>query len=670
MEIDPRISQFLEEAQEDICEKYSLLDYLSEFDQDFTVLDEFARGGMKKIVKVHDNRTDRILAMAKPLDSTDKNSVERFLAEAFLTARIEHPNIITVHHIGLDDDTVPFFTMELKDGDDLWDILEKLKAGDKDYCERYSESDLLEIFIKVCDAIAYAHSQGVLHLDIKPANVQVASFGEVKVCDWGLGVFYQNSAGSGSHHIDVDLLNFNHFSDTYNGTPGYMAPEQLNRSIEITPRADIYALGALLHAILTLEISYGGSTQTLIGNTKLGTLHRLHHNIPRSLSAVIEKAMALDPEDRYQDVIELRNEVRRYLSSFPTRAEGASLMRKCAFFYRRNKTFCRTVFSSFAILMSVFIVYQVKLLQKEEDLRQTQQEAKTYLQQVEEEKEISTTVTRSYTDEILFINNMLSGIAIYSPKVDLILYEELINKLNAAIAANPNERKLVLEKALILFICQRYNECYETMKNMPQNYGKYYGKIRDLAKKYGAFKKDSEILTLKEISTLIREFADGSNKPIQYKGLLIKMVYFERNRRTEKRNDPPGIRDLLHVLNPEWKGPLRYEWYSRTLSVDLTGLEIASHLILGNQNRSFFEWFDFSNLVILGGGDKINYFNKMSFYTIDMRRVDDALDAHTIANFPVLREVIVLPGQVDEKFKEILREKNVRVVEKELGVDL
>ena len=140
-------------------------------------------GGMKKIVHCRDLFTDRDVAMAVPKDDLDGEGIDRFIEEARITASLEHPNIVPVHELSVDEGQ-PFFTMKILGGENLGEVIKKMNQAE--YKERYTSQYMLEIFLKICDAIAFAHSKGILHLDIKPSNIQINEYGDVLVCDWGL----------------------------------------------------------------------------------------------------------------------------------------------------------------------------------------------------------------------------------------------------------------------------------------------------------------------------------------------------------------------------------------------------------------------------------------------------------------------------------------------------
>ena len=158
------------------------------FDDILTVEERYCQssvinqGGMKKILKTTDSLTNRPVAKAILIDFEDLHKTENFLREARLTAALEHSNIIPVYDIGVDETEGPYFIMKLVGGRNLGSILKSLSAKEKD--TEYSLQDLMEIFLKVCDAVAYAHSKGIIHLDLKPENIQIDDYGEVLVCDW------------------------------------------------------------------------------------------------------------------------------------------------------------------------------------------------------------------------------------------------------------------------------------------------------------------------------------------------------------------------------------------------------------------------------------------------------------------------------------------------------
>jgi serine/threonine protein kinase len=217
--------------------------------QRYYVLGEFARGGLGRILEVRDLRLGRTVAVKQMLEERGADAV-RFVREAMITARLEHPAVVPVHDIGRWPSGEPFYTMKRVSGRSLRDVI----AGARTLAGRLA---LLPNVIAVADAIAYAHSQGIIHRDLKPANVLVGAFGETVVIDWGLakdlGAAGDDAgpagavSSSGGHTIVGAVM----------GTPLYMPPEQAGGTM-VDERADVYALGAILYEVLAGQPPYHG----------------------------------------------------------------------------------------------------------------------------------------------------------------------------------------------------------------------------------------------------------------------------------------------------------------------------------------------------------------------------------------------------------------------------
>lgn len=148
--------------------------------------EEIARGGMGAVLQANDQKLGRSVAMKVMLRRASTEQVHRFLQEARVLGQLSHPNIVPVYDLGRDDNGTIFYTMKLVQGETLNDIIKRLRDGDKEAFERYPLNTLLTIFLKVCDAVGFAHSRNIIHRDLKPHNVMVGEFGEVLVMDWGL----------------------------------------------------------------------------------------------------------------------------------------------------------------------------------------------------------------------------------------------------------------------------------------------------------------------------------------------------------------------------------------------------------------------------------------------------------------------------------------------------
>ncbi len=292
-------------------------------------------GGMKGVLLVHDRDTDRDVAMAIMPDFRErpKSDLERFVREAKVTAKLEHPNIISIYDIGIDRSGSPYFTMQYLRGMSLDTLLRRIAQGDS-RVEKYKLDRLLMIFLRICNAVDFAHSRHVCHLDLKPANINIGDFGEVQVIDWGLArATTQEGVLTGTR------------SENNRGTPGFLAPELFDadpaRKADL--RADVFSLGAILYAILALKAPLSGlPMEETLKRTAAGAIpfpsSIANHNrkIPAALEAVAMKALSPNPDDRYPNVAELKAEIRAYNAGFATQAEHATTPQKLNLFFWRN----------------------------------------------------------------------------------------------------------------------------------------------------------------------------------------------------------------------------------------------------------------------------------------------------------------------------------------------
>ena len=328
-----------------------------------------AEGGMKIISRVKDSASLRSVAMAE-LKKKDMNpeKILNFYNEARVTALLEHPNIVPVYEIGHKDD-VPYFIMKEIQGETLGFILKRIKEGDEQYLERYSLSTLLNIFLKVCDAISYAHSRRIVHLDLKPDNIHVGSFGEVLVIDWGLAKNLDSDPLKKHRQVVTSEIDIENTLDGFvKGTIGYMAPEQARgENSSKDERTDIYSLGAILYSILTQRSPYSSKdikkALALISAGEYKPLDENKH--PAALCAVIKKAMAHDKKNRYQTVAALSHEIQLYSMGFATKAQEANTADQFKLFLKRHSLTMMMLASFLMILLVAGVIFILNLQEKE-----------------------------------------------------------------------------------------------------------------------------------------------------------------------------------------------------------------------------------------------------------------------------------------------------------------
>jgi serine/threonine-protein kinase len=278
---------------------------------------EIARGGQGVIRKVFDRRLERYVAL-KVIDPELANrpdSLGRFLDEARVTGQLDHPNIVPIYDLIGEGASARRFVMKLVEGETLAARLARSgRGGELDLPK------LLEIFLKVCDAIAFAHSRGVIHRDLKPENVMIGEFGQVYVMDWGIAMVRPPVARDGAIDEARPRRTVVDEPGTVIGTSAYMAPEQAwGRTDEIDERTDVFGLGAILYAILAGMPPYPGPGDTDAMAQARDASPRPPHEAargrtpPLAVSQIAMRALARERVDRYQSVLELRGEVERFL---------------------------------------------------------------------------------------------------------------------------------------------------------------------------------------------------------------------------------------------------------------------------------------------------------------------------------------------------------------------
>ncbi len=325
----------------------------------YTIIDAIAVGGMGAVLKAHDNHASRDVAMKIVVSpETESLVVQRFIRESRILASLEHPNIVPLHDIGSSPLGDPYFTMKLIQGESLADILYQLRMKMPEYLEYYTLPVLLDIIVKVCDGVGFAHSRNIVHLDLKPHNILVGAFGEVLLLDWGLATILGDRTAESDHYDDGEggtpnvqpdqpKYDYGRFTadGTIKGTPGFMAPEQADGNVaEVDQQSDVFSLGAIVYMTLTLKTPIVGENfseivqHTIDGNFVPPGRRSRQEPVAAELEAIVMKAMSVDKSGRFDSVDALRDALNGYLMGNMTLTEGTgSLDRLLAACSRRKR---------------------------------------------------------------------------------------------------------------------------------------------------------------------------------------------------------------------------------------------------------------------------------------------------------------------------------------------
>ncbi|MCM8531987.1 MAG: serine/threonine protein kinase [Lentisphaeraceae bacterium] len=545
------LGNFCEESFEDSWEdREAKEEYDAERYQDKEFI---ASGSQKNVFKVFDDKMKRHIALAELREDIPEELYEDFFTEASLTSSLRHPNIVTVYDYGFTEAYLPYFTMEIKVGKTLSKVISN---------QQKSLTELLDIFLKICDAIAYSHSQQIVHLDLKPSNIQVGEYGEVQVCDWGLSRKIDRlKTGSG-----------------LNGTPGYMAPEQTIEGKELDERTDIYALGGILYNILTEDTPVKGGLETVLNATLYNDLvapseRCPNKNIPGSLDAVVNKALAWHKEARYQSVEEFKSEVAQYLMGRSTTAENAGVFKEFTLFVKRNKQVCSLSFISiFALLLSVGVfVFEIQKSKAETeaalgDLRQTHAELQVSKQQEKdlfEEKKKAFDMYRAATEERKSISSQLVGQQLNYAH-ELMIYplffgspvESLDKSLKILTAHSYGDRSQEGIKDLIvinLFISQKFKE----LKSFKSE---KYKSLIELAKKYERVEVSGVgVLLDKDYINLLKDLNSLSTEEQSLKQeVMERSLCYAMDAKGVNFIHGKTVKELIFCWNPDWN-PEKFE---------------------------------------------------------------------------------------------------------------
>jgi serine/threonine-protein kinase len=357
----------------------------------FRILRFHAEGGLGRVFIARDEELRREVALKQIRDqhADDPQRRVRFLVEAEITGGLEHPGIVPVYGLGTYDDGRPYYAMRFIKGDSLKHAVAQYhrEAAGRDAGERAVElRRLLGRFLDVCNAIAYAHSRGVLHRDLKPGNIMLGKYGETLVVDWGLAKSVDQpevarldaepalspESGSGVEPTEAG---------TQIGTPAYMSPEQAAGRLDLLgPRSDIYSLGATLYHLLTGRAPWheepAGEILRKVVAGEITRPRSLDPRIAPELEAICLKAMAREPEDRYATPRELADDIEAWLADEPVSAWREPWRVRTRRWMRRHRTLVTSAAVALGVAvagLAVTLALQVRANTRERAARQLAQ---------------------------------------------------------------------------------------------------------------------------------------------------------------------------------------------------------------------------------------------------------------------------------------------------------
>jgi WD40 repeat protein/serine/threonine protein kinase len=380
----------------------------------YRILRPHARGGLGEVFVALDQELHREVALKEIKEERAHDSVSRsrFLLEAEITGGLEHPGIVPVYGLGQYADGRPFYAMRFIKGDNLKEAIRRFHEAEtpgRDPGERsLALRDLLRRFVDVCNAVAYAHSRGVLHRDLKPGNIMLGKYGETLIVDWGLA----KSVGRSDQTRTAEESTWQPSSGsdwaatvmgTVIGTPAYMSPEQAAGRLDLLgPASDIYSLGATLYALLTGTAPFDELDKgELLQQVQRGAWRpprQVKPNTPLALDAICRKAMALRPEVRYATALALAADVEHCLADEPVTAYREPWMVLAARWGRRHKP---VVAGTAGLLMAALAALAISTVLLRQEQRRTQEQRDQAVSKSQEATERAESLDRQ-----LYINRV------------------------------------------------------------------------------------------------------------------------------------------------------------------------------------------------------------------------------------------------------------------------
>ena len=430
--------------------------------------------------------------------------------------------------------------------------------------QKRSRRALLQDFLKVCDAIAYAHSQEIIHLDLKPQNIQCDFYGEVLVCDWGLGKLAAQEDEETVALAPSETMDNMTLVGEIKGTPGYMAPEQVEKGGLKDYRTDVFSLGCILHAILTGQPPFKGSPRAVLKATLESQIPNPCESypdckVPPSLGAVTFKALATNPEERYESVSELKEEVHRFLDGFSTDAEAPNFIREAGLFVSRNRTPFLISFLSLILVTVLSTLFIGKLNDLRASVFDKAQLADQYASEAESANDLyQETLSESkeqqlaLSEALIFSTKRLKSKGIFDTPMKSIREAKALAA--HAHALDPDSKVAQYELFALNFIQLNFQEAL----NYPLSKGNLRYSYMLLAEAFPEFAYDRYQRPSEEV--LIEFLEKAGEIDLGQSAILERIISYDAALRFSRISYEEVILSFLKYLNPEAVAvALRYE---------------------------------------------------------------------------------------------------------------